>query len=248
MALSGQMSFTIAFLIGLIPAFVLLYITLVNYEKYINDKFMFFAILTGLFLGTLVSFFHLILSTEPAVYSSLLVFIMVIISFAIFENLVKIVFVQLKRFGAEYDTTYYGATFGIVIGASITIGRTYAIFSGDLGVSEIIAILLFALGIILMNGAMGAWLGYGCHKRDLKWSFIYAVLISIPFTFFVFLWYIVSATPPPSPEDPVLIGIGFGYALVAFLYAYYRIMPEALPLKHKRHRVREARRRAREQD
>jgi hypothetical protein len=187
------------------------------------------------------------MSVEPSLSASLIVFALVIISFAIFEGLVKVVFVQLKRFEAKYDTTYYGAIFGIIIGASITMGRTYEFFVRDLTSFEIAGIFLFALAVIFMNGAAGGWLGYGVHKRDLRWSFISVVLISLPFNTLVFIWYLFNylnreyANIEPGIGDVNIILIAAIYGIAAFLYVYYRILPEALPLKYQRERLREAR-------
>jgi hypothetical protein len=246
MPMSTHNAFTIAFMTGIVPAITLIYFTLKDYEKYINDKFMFFSILTGLFLGTLVSFFHLIISVEESLMTSIVVFALVIVSFALFENLVKVVFVQLKRFEAKYDTTYYGAIFGIIIGASITMGRTYEFFVRDLTSPEIVGIFLFAVAAIFMNGAAGGWIGYGCHKRDMRWTFISVVLISLPFNTLIFFWYLFNymirvGSFEPGWGDVNMVAMAMIYGVAVFLYVYYRIMPESLPLKYQRERLREAR-------
>jgi hypothetical protein len=243
MAMSLHNAFTMAFLIGIVPAITLLYFTLKSYEKYINDKHLFFAILTGLFLGTLVAFFHLaIWGSDVAKSYSIITLILLIVSFAIFEGLVKVVFVQLKRFEAGFETTYYGATFGLIIGASVTMGRTYlTFFVYDVTVYDVVGVLLFAMAIIFMNGATGAWLGYGHHKRDLKWSFITVIFICMPFNAMIFIWYLFPLYFAPSADLVELIAIALAYAAAVYLYAYYRIMPEALPFKYQKERLRDAR-------
>ncbi|UCH89781.1 MAG: hypothetical protein JSV49_03805 [Thermoplasmata archaeon] len=241
MPLSMHNAFTIAFITGIVPAITLLYYTLKEYEKYINDKFMFFAILTGLFLGTLVSFFHLIMWGTWALNYTIVSFALIIISFAIFEGLVKVVFVQLRRFEAKFDTTYYGATFGIIIGASITMGRTYQFFVEDVNIYQIVSIFLFAIAIIFMNGGTGAWLGYGCHKRDMRWTFITVVLVSLPFNTLLFFWYLFTLAFSASIDHVVLIAMVMMYGIGVYLYAYFSIMPKALPLKYQRERLKDAR-------
>jgi len=243
MALPTHTAFTIAFLIGIVPAITLLYYTLKEYESTLKDELLFFSILTGLFLGIVVSFFHLVISAELP-YLNIITLVLVVVSFALFENIVKVVFVQLRRFGAEFTTTYYGATFGIIVGASITMGRTYEFFSSDLAVVEMVGIVIFALAIIFMNGATGAWIGFGHHDQNLRWSLISAILVSIPFNLLVFWWYLFHYAFEPDFEDLTLIGGALAYAVFVFMYSYFRIMPEALPEKERRKRLRERRKAA----
>jgi hypothetical protein len=247
MALATHMAFSIAFIIGIVPAWIVLYYILKEYEQYLKDNLLFFSILTGLFLGLMVSFFHLVVSAymvDPGV--GLIVFALVIIAFAIFENLVKIVIVQLKRFEGGFETTYYGTTFGIIVGASVTMGRTYAILSGEVSAIMIVGIFLYALAIILMNGSMGAWLGYGVYKKDLRWSFISTILVSIPFNFIVFVWYFFMMGIELEVTDLLIVGIALAYGVILFIYTYNRILPEALPEKKRRERLREKRKKERE--
>jgi hypothetical protein len=42
-------------------------------------------------------------------------------------------------------------------------------------------------------------------------------------------------------EDVILISLGTIYGVIIYLYAYYKIMPETLPLKYKRERLKDAR-------
>jgi len=245
MALSTHNAFTLAFLIAIVPAITLLYYTLKNYERYLNDKHLFFSIITGLFLGILVSFFHLVISSVNVLIGNILNFVLIIISFAIFENLVKVVYVQLRRFERKFDITFYGATFGIILGASITMGRTYAIFSSDISVYEIVGIFLFAVAILFMNGGMGAYIGYGHYKNDMRWTVLTAIFLSLPFNLLVFLWYLLPLFFPANIEDVVIIAFAMVYGIGVFAYMYIKVMPAALPLKFKRELLKEARRKNR---
>jgi hypothetical protein len=103
-----------------------------------------------------------------------------------------------------------------------------------------IGIFMFAIAIIFMNCATGTWLGYGVYQHDVKWTFITVVLVSIPFNFIIFLWYLISSFNP-TIEDVILISIAMGYGIIVFLYTYFKIMPEALPEKYHRERLRDSR-------
>jgi membrane-associated HD superfamily phosphohydrolase len=241
MALAMHNAFTVAFMIAIVPAITVLYFTLKRYERYLNDKHLFFSIITGLFLGILVSVFHLAISASGALTGSIFNFVLIIISFAIFENIVKVVFVQLSRFERKFEVTFYGATFGLILGSSITMGRTYAIFSQDIAIYDIIGIGLFAVAILFMNGGMGAYIGYGHHKSDMRWTMISAVFISMPFNLFLFLWYTFQFYWPGSSDNPMLVAIAMVYGVGVFIYMYNRVLPAALPLKHKRELLKEAR-------
>ena len=242
MALAMHNAFTVAFMIAIVPAITILYFTLKKYERYLNDKHLFFSILTGLFLGVLVSFFHLVISSAGILIGNILNFALIIISFAIFENLVKVVFVQLKRFEGKFDIVFYGATFGLILGSSITMGRTYAIFVEDVNIYDIIGISLFAVAVLFMNGGMGAYIGSGILKKEVKWTMLSAVMISLPYNLIIFLWYIFQLYWPHSSDNPALVAIATIYGVGVFLYMYNKVLPEALPLKYKRELLKEARR------
>jgi hypothetical protein len=247
MAIPTQAAFTLSFLISVIPVFIILFYTVRNYEKYFEDHHFFFALLTSLFLSVLAGFIHIwILASLPRFFNVVSI-IVIVAGLAIFETLVKLVFVNLPRFKREYDTTFYGAAFGFGFASFIVIAICYINITGEFGVSieKILSMILFALSAIFIQGALGIYLGYGVHKQELfKYSF-YSVLIQSPFNFIIIIWYLLIWVYP-SESGWELTMLSLFYAFGVYYYIYYTILPQALPenlRKHRRRSIRKSKRR-----
>ena len=91
---------------------MILFYTVKDYENYFEDRHFFFALLVSLFLSVLAGFFHIAILSSISFLFDIIGFIIIICSLAIFETLVKVVIINLPRFGRKYDTTFYGASFG----------------------------------------------------------------------------------------------------------------------------------------
>ncbi len=243
MALSGQLAFTISFLIGIVPAIVILFYTVKNYENYFEDRHFFFALMVSLFLGILAGFFHIaVMVTLPGIFD-LIGLIIVIFALAIFETIVKVVFVNLPRFKREYDTTFYGASFGCGFASFIIIAIAYVNLLGELGgsIEFILSLVLFALGVVFIQGALGIYIGYGSHRLELFSYTIKAIFIQVPFNFGLVLWYLIVWIYRVSGWELILIATI--YAFGVYLYVYFKILPLSLPEDLRKHRRRTLRKR-----
>ncbi|MCK5561262.1 MAG: hypothetical protein KAJ51_11730 [Thermoplasmata archaeon] len=243
MVLPAQAAFTLSFLIGIIPAMVILFYTVKNYEGYFEDRHFFFALMVSLFISILAGFFHIaVMVTLPGIFD-LIGLIVVIFALATFETVAKVVFVNLPRFKREYDTTFYGASFGCGFASFIVIAIGYVTLLGKLGgsIEFILSLVLFALGVVFIQGAMGIYIGYGCHKLDLFGYSLKAIFIQAPFNFVVVLWYVVIYTAPLTSGWELIL-IATIYAFGVYLYVYFKILPLSLPEDLRKHRRRTLRR------
>ncbi len=246
MAIPTQLAFTLSFLIGIIPVFIILFYTVKNYEGYFEDRHFFFGLLTSLFLSVLAGFIHIIIFAGIPAYFGLVGLAVIIIGLAIFETMVKLVFVNLPRFKREYDTTFYGASFGFGFASFIVIAISYINITGELGASVevILSLIMFGLGIIFIQGALGIYLGYGVHKQELVRYAIYAILIQMPFNFVIVVWYLFIRIFIQSGWELIIFATLYGFGV--YYYIYNNVLPEALPedmRKHRRRTLRKGKRR-----
>jgi hypothetical protein len=242
MAIPTQAAFTISFLISVIPIFIILFYAVKNYENYFEDRHFFFALLTALILSILAGFIHILTLANIPFFFDVVGLIVIVIGLAIFETLVKLVFVNLPRFERKYDTTFYGAAFGFGFASFIVIAITYINISTDFGVSavKILSLILFSLSMVFIQGALGIYLGYGVHKQELfRYSF-YSVLIQSPFNFIIVMWYLlIWVFPAESGWELTMIALFYAFGI--FYYMYNNILPQALPENLRKHRRRSIR-------
>ena len=246
MAIPAQLAFTTSFLIGIVPVFVILFYTVKNYEKYFEDRHFFFALLTSLFLSVVAGFVHILIYAGLPAFFDIVGFAVILIGLAIFETMVKLVFANLPRFKREYDTTFYSASFGFGFASFIVIAISYINITGELGASveSILSLVMFGLGVVFIQGALGIYLGYGVHKHELTLYAFYAVLMQLPFNFVLLLWYIALRVPPVSSGWELTI-VAALYAFGVYYYIYTEILPLALPedlRKHRRRSIRKGKR------
>jgi hypothetical protein len=179
-------------------------------------------------------------------YFDLVGLVAIILGLAVFETIVKLVFVNLPRFKREYDTTFYGASFGFGFSSFIVIAISYINITGEFGVSveNILSLIMFGLGIIFIQGALGIYLGYGVHQQELVKYAIYAILIQMPFNFILMLWYLLIRVYLVSGWELILFATVYGFCV--YYYIYNNVLPEALPedlRKHRRRTIRKGKRR-----
>ena len=220
MAIPTQLAFTLSFLIGIIPVFIILFYTVKNYEGYFEDRHFFFGLLTSLFLSMLAGFIHIMIYAGLPAYFDLVGLVAIILGLAVFETIVKLVFVNLPRFKREYDTTFYGASFGFGFASFIVIAISYVNITGEFGASieNILSLILFGLGVIFIQGALGIYLGYGVHQQELVRYAIYAILIQMPFNFILMLWYLVIRIPPiESGWELILFATLYGFGVYYYI-------------------------------
>lgn len=205
--------------LGIIPALILLYISIKGYEGYYKDKLIFLTFIAGIIAGAITVIIEIFASG---------IGILFIVLFPIIEQLFKTMILNFGRFQRKKETTVYGLTLGLGFGSIFTPFSmvTAKIQAGDLFVLTLIVI--GSIGIILLQGATGVIIGYGIYDgKPLKYL-LYAIILHLPITSIIFLTQFF---------DIAYLQIGLIiYGLIIYWFITTKIMSKILP--HKRQRKR----------
>ncbi len=204
--------------LGVIPALILLYISLKGYDGLYKEKLIFLTFVAGIIIGfiaVLIEYF-----TRDAG-------LIIIILFPIVEQLFKVIIVNLRRFQGKHEAVIYGLTLGLGFGAifvpfsmivtsSFDTSNSYTVILGFIG----------SLGYIFLHGATGVFIGYGIYIEKLFKYYIYALIVHIPLSVIglIFIEYYY-----------VQIGLVI-YTVIIFWYATQRVMPVLLSQSNRRKR------------
>ena len=217
--------------LGIIPALILLFISLKGYEGNYKEKNIFLTFVVGVIIG----FFAAI--ARSFTFPLLLVYI---ILFALFEQLFKTIILNIGRFHEKKETTIYGLSLGLGFGSVFTPFLIIAVSS--LVTSDVYVLLLIvigSLGIILFHGATGAFIGYGIYAGELTKYLFAAMIVQIPFNFIIDMMIVTSDDPSLYLKLGIVVGLVV-YGGIVFWYVVNNIMPRILSRSLKRDRSRKS--------
>ena len=165
--------------IGIIPALVLLFISLKGYDGYYKDKVIFLTFIAGLIIGVI----SVILEAYTASVG-----IYFIILFPILEQLFKTIILNIGRFHGNKETPIYGLSLGLGFG-SIFIPSSIILLNVQGSYDNYILsyALLGAIGIILIHAATGICIGYGVYSYSLTKYLLFAIFLYVPVTGLTYL-------------------------------------------------------------
>lgn len=165
--------------IGIIPALILLFISLKGYEGYFKEKLIFLTFVVGIIIGVIT----VVIQTYTAEVG-----IYFIILFPVLEQLFKTIVLNIGRFHGKQETPIYGLSLGLGFG-SIFIPSSLVLLNIQ-GVFDNVSIALSiigSIGIILIHGATGVCIGYGVYKYSLLKYLFFAIILYIPVTALTFI-------------------------------------------------------------
>jgi len=206
--------------LGIIPALILLYISLKGYEGYYKDKNIFLTFVAGIVAGFVTILLEIYTGIIGPIY---------IILFPIFEQLFKTIILNISKLHRIKDTVVYGLSLGLGFG-SIFIPLSIITFNIQPGDSYLLVfVIIGSIGIILFHGATGTLIGYGVYSGNLLKYFILSVLLHLPVTgwFFITDYYNV---------EYLQIGLII-YGLIIYWYITTKIMPRILMQRTRRRKV-----------
>ena len=206
--------------IGIIPALIILYIGLKDYEGHFKDKLIFLTFIVGIIIG--------FISAVIEIFTRDVGLIIYIILFPVLEQLSKTIVLNLGRFQEKQETTIYGLSLGLGFGSVFT---PAAIIMGNFQEINVafIAAIVGSFGIILFHGATGAIIGYGVYSHKLSTYLTFAVLLQIPITTVIVVTNLLS--------------IGYlqvsliAYDIIVYWYAIKKVMPRILKENQRRKRT-----------
>jgi hypothetical protein len=197
--------------IGIIPALILLYIGLKDFEGHFKDKLIFLTFIVGIIIGTI--------SVAMEYYTQAIGLIVYIILFPILEQLFKTIVLNMRRFQEKQETTIYGFSLGLGFGSVFV---PAAIILG--GYEELnfncIAAIIGSLGILLFHAATGALIGYGVYINKLSKYLTIVILLHIVVTGVIGFTNLFKIS-----YLQILLVI---YGILMFWYVTKKIMPRIL--------------------
>lgn len=205
--------------LGIIPALILLYISLKGYEGYYKDKFIFLSFVAGIIAG----FISVLLETYTRDIG-----IFFIILFPIIEQLFKTIILNIGKLQRIKDTVVYGLSLGLGFGSIFT---PFSMITSNIQPGDsylLVLVIIGSIGIILFHGATGTLIGYGIYSGNLLKYFILAVLLHLPVTGWFFLTDYYNI-------EYLQIGLIL-YGFIIYWYITKKIMSRILSQRNKKKR------------
>lgn len=195
--------------LGVGPALVLMFYTLRDYtypqveRPFFDDRKLFLMLAVGMVIGVVVyvlqSYFDL-------------GFILFALLFAVLEELIKLVILNMPRFSRKLDTSFYGFALGLGIGSTMAFGAVfYTMQQSDMDLLAWITVLVLAVQMVLLHASTGALIGTGSARGEMWGYFAQAGLVHIGFNLLMAI---------PLNFDNI-IAAWAGVILATLLVAYY---------------------------
>jgi len=213
--------------LGIIPALIILYVSLKDYEGHYKDKTIFLMFVIGIVFGFIAALVQSYTLAMVIIYAILLSF---------FNQLIKTIILNLRRFQEKSEGVINGLTLGLGFGSTFTPFLVIAVSqlkTSNFSVVSLIAI--GSIGIILFQGATGAYIGYGIYFGKLTRYLSIAILLEIPFNFL--MGVVISYSEPQYLAflSALIVGMIL-YGGIVFIYVFKKVMPRILQKNQKRKR------------
>lgn len=195
--------------LGVGPALALMFYTLRDYtypqveRPFFDDRKLFLMLAVGMVIGVVVyvlqSYFDL-------------GFILFALLFAVLEELIKLVILNMPRFSRKLDTSFYGFALGLGIGSTMAFGAVfYTMQQSDMDLLAWVTVLVLAVQMVLLHASTGALIGTGSARGEMWGYFAQAGLVHIGFNLLMAI---------PLNFDNI-IAAWAGVILATLLVAYY---------------------------
>jgi hypothetical protein len=205
--------------LGIIPALILLYISLKGYEGHYKEKNIFISFIAGIIAGFIAAIIELYTLTAGLV---------VIVLYPVLEQLIKTMILNIRRLQGKSESVIYGLSLGLGFGSIFT---PVSMILANIQTWEPVIfalVIIGSIGIILFQGGTGSLIGYGIYTGKLPKFYLIAILLHIPITgwFFITSYYNI---------EHLQIGLVL-YGLIVYWYCTKKIMSKILSQNEKRKR------------
>jgi len=208
-----QIPIQAALFLGIIPALLIMYISLKGYDGYYKDKSIFLTFIIGIVFGVIAAVIRLRINAEPFIISFLVLY-------AFLDQLFKTIILNIGRFHLNKETVIYGLSLGLGFGSSFTPFFIIIESMSDVSNAFYLSLITIAsIGFILFHAATGAYIGFGIYSGKLFRFLLIAVLLQIPFNALSDLIFFRSYFP--YVQISLLI-----YGLIFFIYVIIWVVPE----------------------
>jgi hypothetical protein len=226
-----QLRFSIAFLVGILPAILLLWVSLRRFsyplapKSLFDDRKVFFAFAVGLAFGAVSS------SLTFAISSSGLGIVVPLIAVALFEESFKLVYLNRKGYRGRFDTTFYGVGLGIGSAGTLSMASVFTnaglLQSPDLP-TLVGGLVLFSVSLSAILASTGALIGFGSSQSKVLGYFLRAFLVR--FSHLAILLFFFLYKPRDNPTAAILsLAASLVFAGIVYAFVYREILPETLP-------------------
>jgi len=215
--------------LGIIPALILFYIIIKGYEGYYKDKTIFLTFIIGIVLGVVAA------ALRGYMWINAFPWLIFIILFAFFEQLLKTMVLNIPRLHFKKETTIYGLSLGLGFGSSFTpfLIILNVSISGYSNLSFISLVAIGSLGFILFHAASGLYVGFGVYSGKLTRYLFGAILLQLPFNALALIaGLFMDPNFPYFQLGPLL------YGAIFFVFAVKKVMPKILTQAERRKRSR----------
>jgi hypothetical protein len=156
-------------LLGIIPALILLYYSIKEWQGKFTEKTLFIMFVIGIISGFIVAI----------IQSQISFTIELLILYPFLEQIVKTMILNLKRYQEKQETIIYGLGLGLGFGSIYPPASLILLQDGITATSDLLFILLGSIGLVFLHGVTGAIIGYGIYQGKLPKYYLYAVGILI---------------------------------------------------------------------
>ena len=232
-------------IVGFGPAIAVLYHALRTYDypftehAYFDTSRVFLAFGVGIVLGTVSGAFTVALGAL-----SLLSLVIALLLIALFEEGVKLVYLNRKGYRGRFDTTFCGLSMGIGLAALVAAGNAYVNREALLAPVRIALLGALSASFALVHASTGAIIGSGCSKGEVATPFAQACVARVLHAAML-VPFIVSSS---LPEENIVVAVfslsaALAFTILLYVHVYRVTLPDTLPPELRRERRRDLRKR-----
>jgi hypothetical protein len=156
-------------LLGIIPALILLYLSIKDWQGKFTEKTLFIMFIIGIISGFIVT----IIQAQIGLTLDLLII------YPFLEQIVKTIILNLRRFQGKQETIIYGLGVGLGFGSIYPPASLLLLSSEIQAASDLFLILAGSIGLVFLHGITGVLIGYGIYQDKLIKYYLLAVIIMI---------------------------------------------------------------------
>ena len=239
----------ISSIIGFTPAVAILWFTLRQYswpivdKSYFDDRRVFGLFAFGIVIGMIIFSFDIFLRGEwvGVGYFNIVPFLFIyVIGLSTFEELIRLIILNMPRFQLKFDTTFYGVSLGLGMGSIGITAMSFMRFPvGDIIniTATLLVLFLFSTSVCLLHASLGGFIGFGCYKGRGWHYLVFAILVHLIFNLLMFpyffldnIWYSLLTLP---------------LSIVLYHYFHSKLLPQTLPEALRKERRRDIRKKMR---
>lgn len=163
--------------VAILPAALVMWWLLQRYEEYFDDARVFLSLTFGFFAGLFAIFLELALFPflDPSFRAQVgngSALMMFVVGYAFFETGIKTAVLGMKRYRSRRDTPFYGAAFGVGMGAMMALGFIAINLNG-------LELLLSQYNAAVANGTVNATTTPGPPSRYAPIPFIGMAMVPV---------------------------------------------------------------------